>query len=89
MPEPQFNLINTLAVDKTSNPTIDLSGVVTKLEGVITSVTTLGGIVNEMRNTQAGWGDISEMTDNVGKIAKANPEVVSSLKEIKDNSKKW
>ena len=90
VPEPQFNLINTLAVDKTSNPTIDLSGVVTKLEGVITSVTTLGGIVNEMRNTQAaGWGDISEMTDNVGKIAKANPEVVSSLKEIKDNSKKW
>ena len=90
VPEPQFNLINTLAVDKTSNPTIDLSGVVTKLEGVITSVTTLGGIVNEMRNTQAaGWGDISEMTDNDGKIAKANPEVVSSLKEIKDNSKKW
>ena len=64
--------------------------IVEQLVAVKSEVSGLKGIIDEIRTTQSnGWGNIDEMTESIGKIAKANPEVVSALKDIKDNSKKW
>lgn len=87
---PEFDLVGSLAADKVQSNTIDLKGVMDNLSKIVSNVDTLNTITNEMRDWQAmGWQNIDEMTNNVGKIAKTTPDVVSSLKTIKDNSKNW
>lgn len=45
-------------------------------------------MVDEIQNWQAmGWVNINEMALNFSKIAKTNPDVVNSLRAIKDQTK--
>lgn len=63
--------------------------IIEQLVAVKGEVSGLKGIVDEMRTTQSnGWGNIGEMTENVGKIAKANPLMNTKLDSINDNIKK-
>ena len=53
-------------------------------------VSELRAVIDEIRDWQSmGWQNIDEITTSVGKIAKTNPDVVRSLKMIKDNSNNW
>lgn len=62
----------------------------TQINTLSDEVSGLRVVIDEMRDWQAmGWQNIDEMTNNVGKIAKTTPDVVNSLKTIKDNSKNW
>lgn len=89
MPEAHFNLIDSLAADKINDSSIDLSDIVTSLEGVMITVNNLGDIVNEIRTTQAiGWGNVNEVTENVGKIVKNTPLVNTKLDNINENIKR-
>ncbi len=63
--------------------------IIEQLVAVKGEVSGLKGIVDEMRTTQSnGWGNIGEMTENVGKIAKANPLMNTKLDSINNNIKK-
>ena len=89
MPESHFNLIDSLATDKINDSSIDLSDIITSLEGVMITVSNLGDIVNEIRTTQAiGWGNVNEVTENVGKIVKNTPLVNTKLDNINENIKR-
>lgn len=62
----------------------------TQINTLSNEVSGLRVVIDEMRDWQAmGWQNIDEMTNNVGKIAKTTPDVVNSLKTIRDNSKNW
>lgn len=62
----------------------------TQINTLSDEVSGLRVVIDEMRDWQAmGWQNIDEMTNNVGKMAKTTPDVVNSLKTIKDNSKNW
>lgn len=87
---PEFDLVDSLAVDKVQSNTVDLKGVMDELSKIVSNVDTLNTIIDEIRDWQSmGWQNIDEITTSVGKIAKTNPDVVSSLKMIKDNSNNW
>lgn len=87
---PEFDLVDSLAVDKVQSNTVDLKGVMDELSKIVSNVDTLNTIIDEIRDWQSmGWQNIDEITTSVGKIAKTTPDVVNSLKTIKDNSKNW
>lgn len=63
--------------------------IIEQLVAVKGEILGLKGIVDEMRTTQSnGWGNIDEMTESVGKIAKINPLMNAKLDSINDNIKK-
>lgn len=63
--------------------------IIEQLVAVKGEILGLKGIVDEMRTTQSnGWGNIDEMTESVGKIAKINPLMNTKLDSINDNIKK-
>lgn len=60
-----------------------------EIQLLITEVSDLRGIVDEMRTVQtSGWRNVDEMTENVGKIAKSSPEAIRALDQINKNTNK-
>ena len=58
------------------------------LSKIASNVDSLNSVVDEIQNWQAmGWVNINEMALNFSKIAKTNPDVVNSLRAIKDQTK--
>lgn len=85
---PEFDLVGSLAADKIQPNIIDLKGVMDNLSKIASNVDSLNSVVDEIQNWQAmGWVNINEMALNFSKIAKTNPDVVNSLRAIKDQTK--
>ena len=85
---PEFDLVGSLAADKIQPNIIDLKGVIDNLSKIASNVDSLNSVVDEIQNWQAmGWVNIDEMALNFSKIAKTNPDVVNSLRAIKDQTK--
>lgn len=61
-----------------------------QLDAIALAVSELKNTVFQIQDAQIeGWGNVGEMTTNVGKISKDNPKIMNLLEIIKENSKTW